>query len=211
MWSYFRKIHFSFERPFPAAWLCWNSSIKKSCSVDNYHDPCLHPSFESTGLLNRQIKPAGSGRWNKVSAWISNFIRGKKRHVDIKREGMNLYAHPPRHDWICRKISWEQAPALLHGPSPAMQCWAAAAGCWRQIPLLLHSCTKAFLHLRRTSPSACCWCPPPSPTLWCLVFDGFFENCWAVFGNIVIHGRPCFLQVGAPLWFCLVNLQFFRE
>lgn len=120
-------------------------------------------------------------------------LEGKNRHVDIKREGMNLYAHPLWHDWICRKISWEQAPALLHGPSPAMQCWAAAAGCWRQIPLLLH--------LRRTSPCACCWCPLPSPALWCRIFDGFFENCWAVFGNIFIHGRPCFLQVGSLLWF----------
>lgn len=43
------------------------NSLNTTCkeqgwTVGNYHDPCLHPSVESSGLLNRQIKPACSGR-----------------------------------------------------------------------------------------------------------------------------------------------------
>ena len=108
---------------------------QKGWTVGNYLDPCLHPSFESSGLLNRQIKPACSARWNRVSCWISNFIRGKAETGKHQEEEMNLFMLSPYHDRICREVSWRQPPALLQGRVPAMQCCAAAARWWRQIPL----------------------------------------------------------------------------
>lgn len=124
---------------------------QKGCSVDNYHDPCLHPSFQSTGLLNRQIKPAGSGRWNKVSAWISNFIRGKKRHVDIKRKGWIFMLTPLT--WLnLQEDQLRASPSLAARP---FTCNAVLGSCsWvlEANPSSLSLLHKALLHLRRTAP-----------------------------------------------------------
>lgn len=141
---------------------------QKGYSVDNYHDPCLHPSFECTGLLNRQIKPAGSGRWNKVSAWISNFIKGKKRHVDIKRRGWIFMLTPL--PWV--NLQGDQLRASPSLAARPFTCNAVLGSCsWLleanpSSPSLLH---KALLHLRRASPSACCWCPHSFPST--VLFD----------------------------------------
>lgn len=130
--------YFLLWRPFLSCVIMLAFLYQKGCTVSNYHEPCLHPRFESSGLLNRQIKPARSGRWNEVSDWISDFIRGKIETGCKHQEEMNLwegdeslYAQPPNMtEFAGRSVESNSQPCCkaLHLQCSAVQLQLGGGG-----------------------------------------------------------------------------------
>ncbi|XP_063212388.1 SRSF protein kinase 1 isoform X1 [Chroicocephalus ridibundus] len=71
-------------------------------------------------------------------------------------------------------MSWEQPPALLPGPVPAMQRCASAARWWRQSPPLPRSGTKLRCLPGEPAPPPAAHVPPASPAACRLIFFFFF-------------------------------------
>lgn len=135
-------------------------------------------------------------------------LEGRLRQgVNIKRRRwISLCSTPNMTEFAGRSAESNPQPCskALHLQCSAVQLQLGGGG----KSLFSLTLAQSFAAFEKNQPLCLPLMSPSFWPVWQLGFNGSFQNYWAVFRNIFINGRPCFMQVCYPLQFFSSSYEF---